>query len=107
VVGYSEETTDSDSVEIAFWQSVQSSDKEPEYELYLERYPDGAFAELAKARLQNAKAADDPSIELAYWETVRESGEAEMLKAYLEKYPQGQFISLASIMLDKLEKATG
>ena len=44
-----------DSAEIAFWQSVQACDDEGEYRIYLERYPEGAFAELARARLQGRR----------------------------------------------------
>ena len=96
--------SDSDSVEIAFWQAVQASDKDSEYSIYLERYPQGAFAELARARLQGAPTTADPSVELSFWETVRASEDGAMLKAYLEKYPRGEFTSLATIMLERIEK---
>ena len=39
------------AVELAFWDSVKDSDNPAMYEAYLERYPDGAFAALAKVRL--------------------------------------------------------
>ena len=91
-------------MEIAFWQAVQASDKDSEYSLYLERYPNGAFADLARARLQGAPATADPSVELSFWETVRASEDAAMLRAYLEKYPRGEFASLAAIMLEKIEQ---
>jgi len=97
-----EDAPPSDSVEIAFWQSVQASDDDAEYRIYLERYPEGAFAELAQARLRGASAVEDSSVELAFWETVRTSDDAAMLRAYLEKYPQGEFRSLAEIMLKGL-----
>jgi len=96
------ENAPSDSVEIAFWQSVQASDDDAEYRIYLERYPEGAFADLARARLQGASAVDDTGVELAFWETVKDSGDPAMLKAYLEKFPQGEFKSLAAILLAKL-----
>lgn len=99
-----EDASTNDSVEIAFWQSVQASDDVAEYRIYLERYPDGAFADLAKARLHGASGVEDPEVELAFWDTVRESGDAAMLEAYLEKYPQGEFKALAEIMLAKLRK---
>ena len=67
--------------------------------------PNGAFADLARARLRRRPAVDDPGVELAFWETVRESGNAAMLRAYLEKYPDGEFRSLAEIMLDEAHGA--
>jgi adenylate cyclase len=107
----SEETSEeaessTDPAEIAFWESVRASDDDGEYRIYLERYPEGAFAALARTRLHGPAEKEEPGIELAYWETVRDRGDARMLRAYLEKYPQGEFRALAEIMLSDLEKAS-
>ena len=40
------------AVELAFWRSVQGSENPKDYEAYLRRYPDGAFADLARNRLE-------------------------------------------------------
>jgi adenylate cyclase len=93
------------SAEIAFWQSVQASDDDAEYRIYLERYPEGAFADLARARLEGASSVEDPAVELTFWDTVRNSGNTEMIKAYLGKYPKGKFRSLGDILLQSLEEA--
>ena len=45
-----------DDVEMEFWDTIKHSSSALEYEVYLERYPDGAFAPLAEARL----AGPDP-----------------------------------------------
>ncbi len=42
---------DVSAVELAFWDSVKDSENPGMYSAYLERYPDGAFAALAKVRL--------------------------------------------------------
>jgi adenylate cyclase len=39
------------AVELAFWDSVKDSSNPEMYSAYLERYPDGAFAALARVRL--------------------------------------------------------
>jgi len=103
-----------DEVEIAFWDSIKHSASALEYRVYLERYPDGAFAPLAEARLSNLEsgqaavtptpvgAIDPKAIELAFWETVKDSTNAEMYQAYLGKYPQGEFASLAEAKLAEL-----
>ena len=39
------------SYELLFWESVRSSDSVADYEAYLNRYPDGVFAPLAKAKV--------------------------------------------------------
>ena len=52
-------TTDPDvgAVELAFWDTMKDSDNPAMYEAYLERYPDGAFAALAKVRLSELESA--------------------------------------------------
>ena len=96
-------TPDGDAAEVAFWQSVEAGDDEQEYRLYLDRFPSGTFAEIARSRLSGRssvdKPADDPSVELAFWETVKDSGKKEMIEAYLKKYPEGEFKELADIIL--------
>lgn len=89
-------------VEIAFWDSIKHSASALEYRVYLERFPDGAFAPLAEARLaslENGQAAtvpvssvaavDPKAIELAFWETVKDSTNSEMYEAYLENIRKG------------------
>ena len=49
------------AVELAFWDTVKDSDNPEMYRAYLERYADGAFAALAKVRLDEL---DGPSQEL-------------------------------------------
>lgn len=90
-----------DATEIAFWQSVQASDDDAEYQIYLERYPEGAFADLARARLEGTSKIEEPGVELAFWETVRASEDSTMIKAYLDKYPDGEFRALAEILLQR------
>lgn len=90
------------AVEVAFWESVQASDDDAEYRIYLDQYPDGTFAELARARLNGASAVEDPAVEVAFWETVRGSANPAMVQAYLDKYPDGEFAGLARIMLKDL-----
>ena len=102
-----------DEVEIEFWDSIKHSASPPEYRVYLERYPEGAFAPLANARLESmengktvavvataaAEAVSPKAIELAYWDTVKDSENPEMFRAYLDKYPKGEFARLAEAKL--------
>jgi adenylate cyclase len=71
--------------------------------LYLERYPDGAFADLARTRPDRGPSElEDPAIEVSFWTTVRDSKEAT-IRAYLQRYPQRKFVSLADIFLSTAE----
>ena len=44
-------------VEIAFWNSIKESSDPADFEAYLERYPDGNFAALARNRVQAVRSA--------------------------------------------------
>ena len=98
-----------DEVEMVFWQSLQDSEDPAEYRAYLERFPDGAFVELARIRLAGFAesgriAAADP-VELEFWTSVKDADDRAMLEAYLEKYPDGEFRRLAEIRLAEVTKA--
>ena len=43
------------AVELTFWESVQASDNPAMYDAYLEKYPQGEFAPLAKVRLDELR----------------------------------------------------
>jgi adenylate cyclase len=96
------------SVEIVFWESIKESVRAADYEAYLEQYPEGAFAALARTRLeefdseQGLRDPQDRDVELSFWESVRKSDNPASLVAYLEKYPSGEFKALAEIRLDEL-----
>jgi hypothetical protein len=115
--------------ETVFWESVRNSSTPAELEAYLARYPDGAFAPLARARIAalaaaTAKPAPGPAPkpappsaaprpaakaeanqEAIFWESVRSSSSPAELKAYLDRYPEGTFAPLARARLDTLAAA--
>jgi peptidoglycan hydrolase-like protein with peptidoglycan-binding domain len=41
--------------EVVFWQSIQNSNSLLQYQAYLDQYPDGTFARLARARIEEMK----------------------------------------------------
>ncbi len=45
-----------DAVELAYWETVKDSDNPEMFRAYLQRYPEGAFAPLAKVRLDELDA---------------------------------------------------
>jgi adenylate cyclase len=104
---------DPKAVELVFWDSIKDSLRSADYEAYLEQYPDGNFAALARARLAEVlestgtpRDAADREVELAFWDSVRELDNAESLQAYLDKYPSGEFVALAEIRLKELTEAS-
>ncbi|MGO4352991.1 hypothetical protein AB4Z25_13860 [Rhizobium sp. RAF36] len=88
-----------DAAEVAFWESIRDDDDGAELRIYLERYPNGTFADLARTRLDRGPTtSEDPAVEVSFWESVRDSGNPEMIEAYLRRYPTGKFVSLAEII---------
>jgi adenylate cyclase len=101
----SQSDDDTNAAEISFWESIREDDDGTELRLYLERFPTGAYSELARARLENnAPPPADPAIEVSFWESVRDTEDRDMIKAYIEKFPDGQFVPIAQILLKKLRQ---
>jgi adenylate cyclase len=94
------------AIELAFWESIKESEKAGDFQAYLERYPEGTFAVLARSRAADLRKAEpdeqDRAVELAFWESVQDSDNPAMIRAYLDKYPQGEFRKLAEIRLKEL-----
>jgi class 3 adenylate cyclase len=98
------------SLELAFWESVKDGSP-AELESYLERYPEGTFAPLARTRLETAAfSTANPSaaapaedavdiLDLTFWNSVKDSNRREELLAYLEQHPNGHFAALARARL--------
>jgi len=111
----SEPSADSEvALELALWDSVKDGSP-AELEAYLEQYPDGTFASLARTRLEAgtvSSAEDDmptPSetasdaLDLAFWDSVKDSHRREELEAYLAQHPNGHFAELARARLSSPE----
>lgn len=101
--------SDDDEVELTFWKSAEAGNRPAEYQAYLERYPAGAFATLAKARLAAPPAATgtatkESGVELIFWDSVKDSDDPLMFEAYLDKFPDGEFASLAEIRARALRR---
>lgn len=100
-------------LDLAMWQTISGSDEIPEFLLYLERFPEGEFAALARDRIAALSEARpvpapalpaDTAVELAFWDSVRDSDNPAMHAAYLQKYPDGEFVLLARARLEELTK---
>jgi hypothetical protein len=53
--------TASEAAETAFWDSVKDSREPDEVRAYLEKFPNGLFAPLARIRLRNLEASKTPA----------------------------------------------
>src|SRR5438552_5287709 len=65
------------AIELSFWESIKNSTNPDDFKAYLDKYPDGQFAALAKSRAQPTRSAapagDANSAEMIYWNTIKDS----------------------------------
>jgi class 3 adenylate cyclase len=110
-------TADSTALDLAVWETIRDSGDVEGFLHYLQRFPEGEFAEIARDRITAlsqapsqtlpvvASAVDaDTAVELSFWESVRVSDNPDMYEAYLEKYPNGEFVPLAKVRLEELRQ---
>lgn len=101
------------ALELALWDSVKDGSP-AELESYLEQYPNGTFAALARTRIDAAshsppQPAPTPeevaaeALDLTFWNSVKDSNRPEELQAYLDQHPNGHFAGLARARLTSLD----
>jgi peptidoglycan hydrolase-like protein with peptidoglycan-binding domain len=94
----------------AYWRSTGRNGDEAGLRAYLESYPDGLYADLARAKLEEieeAKRAALAAEERATWDQVRASDTAEAYREYLRSYPNGAFADAARARLTEIEEEAG
>lgn len=100
-------SVDPAAIELSFWDSIKNSNNPDDFKAYLDKYPDGQFASLAKLRAQPARSAgfgsDSNSMELTYWSAIKDSRNSADFKAYIAKFPNGVFTDLAASRVSALE----
>ena len=101
-----------DPAEQAFWQAIADSHNPSDYRAYLQAYPDGVYAALAKSRTitvqsesGNQATRDASASELAFWEAIKDSDNAADYEAYLQQFPRGDFAALARVRLAAADEA--
>jgi tetratricopeptide (TPR) repeat protein len=95
------------AIELSFWESIKSSTNPDDFKAYLDKYPDGQFAALAKSRAQAGRSASNmssgDSLEMTYWNAIKDSRNASDFKAYVNKFPNGLFVEIANGRVAMLE----
>lgn len=93
--------------ELALWKAVEGSSNESDYEAYLEQYPKGKYAVLARTRLkklqEQAQAAEEEK-ERKGWLDAERLGTEEGYRRYLSGWPKGNYVGVANLRLKKLER---
>ncbi len=95
------------AIELSFWESIKNSTNPDDFKAYLDKYPDGQFAALAKSRAQPtrtaAPAVDANSMEMTYWNAIKDSRNPSDFRAYVTKFPNGLFVDIANGRVAMLE----
>jgi Flp pilus assembly protein TadD len=95
------------AIELSFWDSIKNSNNPDDFKAYLDKYPDGQFAALAKSRAQPSRPASGggsgESLEMTYWNAIKDSHNPSDFKAYVNKFPNGLFVEIANGRVAMLE----
>ena len=90
----------------AFWNSTGISGLEEDYRLYLDRYPDGIFADIARDGIADYEAerrAELSERERVAWDRAEEVNTVDGYKSFLGTYPQGSFAETAKGRIAEIE----
>jgi hypothetical protein len=107
---------DPSAFELSYWDTIKNSTNADDFRAYLEKYPSGQFASLAKNRINSLDApakpvesraapTDSSATELAFWDSIKNSNRIEDFQAYLKRYPNGAFTELANNRMASLRTA--
>src|SRR5258708_19518761 len=97
------------AIELSFWESIKNSTNPDDFKSYLDKYPYGQFAALAKSRAQpNKPASSQPSgemnsLEMTYWNAIKDSRNPADFRAYVTKFPKGLFVEIANGRIEMFE----
>ncbi|HEX3145640.1 MAG TPA: hypothetical protein VHQ64_16825, partial [Pyrinomonadaceae bacterium] len=101
-------TVDPAAIELAYWDTIKNSNNPNDFKAYLDKYPDGQFAELAKSRSNASRPSGGgggggDSVEMMYWNAIKDSRNPADLRAYVTKFPGGLFVEIANNRIASLE----
>lgn len=95
--------------ELVFWSSIKESSNPEDFEMYLARFPQGLFVDLATVRIQKLKASATEAAaidaELMLWDQVKASTDISEIQVYIQKYPNGRFTTAARQRIKNLTAA--
>ncbi|RYH01530.1 hypothetical protein EU805_12755 [Salipiger sp. IMCC34102] len=90
----------------ALWQQTQANASQAAYSDYLEQFPDGLFAETARAEIEDirqSQQAQASAEDRAAWNEARERNRINAYRAYIERPGEGEFEQEARTRIEELE----
>ncbi|HRH40533.1 MAG TPA: hypothetical protein PKY82_02735 [Pyrinomonadaceae bacterium] len=82
-----EKSTDDPLAELEMWNKVKTSTNAADYQMFIMRYPNGSFANLAKTKMTQL---GDP-----VWNEVNKSKDAFVYRDFIKKNPNSPFVEAA------------
>jgi len=82
---------DQSAIELSFWESIKSSNNPADFKLYLDKYPNGNFAQLAKLRVESTGSSN----------SIRLPTVDEILQQYLKAVGGQQAITQLTTLVRK------
>lgn len=103
-------------LELAYWQSIAKSKDPALFEAYLKDYPEGVFANLARAKIatltpqkKQIRSNEDnlkaPKSEDNVWDEAEARRTTEHYDIYLKKFPNGRFAAIARQRIKEINEA--
>jgi formylglycine-generating enzyme required for sulfatase activity len=86
--------------ETAYWNEIKDSEDPTDFEGYLETYPKGFYARLAKAKLDEIKREQEKEL----WDSIKNSKDPKVFEDYLDNYPKGFYARQAKAKLDEINR---
>jgi murein DD-endopeptidase MepM/ murein hydrolase activator NlpD len=97
---------DGADVEYALWQAISTGNTVDDYEVYIQQYPRGKYAPLARQRIQkktDEAAAKAQAVEASAWQAVEASKTLESYQGYLKNHPSGIHSALAKTQIENIK----
>ncbi|MDO9525419.1 MAG: peptidoglycan-binding protein [Gemmobacter sp.] len=91
----------------AFWTETGTGRDEAGLRAYLDRYPDGVFADVAETRLasiEDQRQRSAAARERTAWQTALGAGTVIALQGYLREFPKGAFSNEAKQRIEAMQE---
>ncbi len=103
-----EQVDERESAERSDFVLARATNTEEKWRAFIDAYPGGIFAELAREELEKLRATiaqNELSLEEIHWRSIRNSRSPGDFRSFLLHYPGGQFTDLAEDRLVAAERA--